>query len=188
LGTVTYLASFFPRPEIGIAEGEEAEYWKNFDEDFQEELVEFLEKQGKLQKYVPFQEIRWLCNHFSGIVKGFVIVATTICTHPPFPYKKSLVYLLFQATMKENPEKEEADEEKDLIYRMEEAFREKFTDLFFQLLLFKKAKGRTNNYKLRQLAEEHLKERIHDTYEIKHAVQLFSKQKTSPRKDEIRKN
>src|SRR3989337_192502 len=40
VGTVTYLASFFPRPEIGIAEGKEAEYWENFEDEIQSEIVE----------------------------------------------------------------------------------------------------------------------------------------------------
>lgn len=183
VGTVTYLASFFPRPEIGIAEGEEAEYWANFEGETQSEILEFLEKQGRLQKYVPFQEIRWLCDHFPGIVRGFLIIASTICNHPPSPYKKPLVFLLFQAMRKENSEKETTDEEKHLTYRVEEAFRGEFTDLFFQLLCFMKAKGRTNNYKLRQLAEERLEDRRHETIETEHAVKLFSKQKTPPKKN-----
>jgi DNA-binding PadR family transcriptional regulator len=180
IGTVTHLASYFPRPEIGIAEGEEAKYWASFDDEIQDEIVEFLEKQGGLQKYVPFQEIRWLCEHFPGIVRGLVVVATLICNSPPSPYKRPLVYLLFHATRKEDLEKEEAEEDKHLPYRIEEAFKERFTDLFFQLMLFLKSKGRTSNYKLRQLAEEHLEERIHETYYVKHAIELFGKQKLNP--------
>jgi DNA-binding PadR family transcriptional regulator len=180
VGTVTYLASFFPRPEIGIAKGEEAEYWENFEDEIQSEILEFLEKQGRLQKYVPFQEIRWLRDHFPGIVRGFVIVANTICSHPPSAYKKPLVFLLFQAMRKENSEKEATDEKKHLTYRVEEAFREEFTDLFFQLLCFMKAKGRTNNYKLRQLAEERLEDRRHETVELEQAIELFSKKRSAP--------
>ena len=162
VGTVTYIASFLPRPEIGIAEGEEAEYWENFEDVTQSEILEFLEKQGRLQKYVPFQEIRWLCYHFPGIVRGFVIVANTICINPPSSYKKPLVFLLFQAIRKETSKKEITSEKKELINRVEETFRDEFTDLFFQLLCFMKAKGRTNNYKLRQLAEERLEDRRHE--------------------------
>jgi DNA-binding PadR family transcriptional regulator len=176
IGTVTNLAAYFPRPEIGVAEGEEAEYWANFEEEIQPQIIEFLEKQGQLQKYVPFQEIRWLCEHFPGIVKGFIIIATTICNHPPFPLKKPLAYL-YRTT-----EKEEAKEKQDLICRTETAYREEFTDLFFQLLYLMRAKKRTNNYKLRRLAEEHLEEKIHETYEIKHAIRLLGKQNLTPEK------
>jgi hypothetical protein len=123
-----------------------------------------------------------LSEHFPGIVRGLVVVATLICNNPPSPYKKPLVYLLFQATRKKDLEKEEAEENKYLPYTIEEAFKEKFTDLFFQLMLFLKPKGKTNNYRLRQLAEEHLTERIHETYHIKHAIELFDKQKLTPEK------
>jgi len=49
IGIVTSLASYFPRPEIGVAEGEEAEYWTNFEEEIQPEIMDFLERQGQLQ-------------------------------------------------------------------------------------------------------------------------------------------
>ena len=176
IGTVTNLASYFPRREIGVAEGKEAGYWASFEEEIQPEIVEFLEKQGQLQKYVPFQEIRWLCEHFPRIIKGFITIATTICNHPPSPLKKPLAYL-YRTT-----EKEEAEEKKDLINRAEMAFREEFTDLFFQLLYLMRAKNSTKNYRLCQLAEEHLEEKIHETYEIKHAIKLFGKQNLTPEK------
>jgi hypothetical protein len=69
IGVVTNLAAYYPQEEIGVAEGAEAEYWMSFDEEIQPEIAEFLEKQGQLQKYVPFQEIRWLCEHFPGVIK-----------------------------------------------------------------------------------------------------------------------
>jgi DNA-binding PadR family transcriptional regulator len=37
VGTVTHLAAYFPRPEIGVAEGKAAEYWASFDDEIQEE-------------------------------------------------------------------------------------------------------------------------------------------------------
>ena len=179
IGVVTNLASYFPRPEIGVKEGKEAEYWDSFDDEIRDEIVEFLERQGQLQKYLPFQEIRWLSEHFPGVVRGLVVAATLVCDSLPSLHEKPLVYLLFRASRKEDVEKEAAEEDKYLNYLVEEAFRRKFTDLFFQLMFFLKSKGRTNNNKLRQLAEEHLEDRIHDTFEIKHAVELFGRRKLS---------
>jgi hypothetical protein len=143
-----------------------------------------LEKQGHLQKYVPFQEIRWLVDHFPGIVKGLLLAATILCKHPPSPYKKPLVYLLFHALSGRDLEKIEAEEKNNLTDRMETVFRREFTDLFFQLMSFLKSKGRTNNYRLRQLAEEHLEDRIHETHEIKHTIELFGRQNLTQKKRE----
>jgi hypothetical protein len=89
----------------------------SFDEEIQPGIVELLEKQGQLQNYVSFQEIRWLCEHFPEIIKGFITNATTSCNHPPYPIKKPLAYL-YRTT-----EKEEAEEKKDSINRAEMAYR-----------------------------------------------------------------
>jgi hypothetical protein len=86
---------------------------------------------------------------------------------------------LFRAARKEDVEKDAAKEDKYLHYLVEEAFRRKFTDLFFQLMFFLKPRGRTNNYRLRQFAEEYLEDRIHETVEIKHGVELFGRRKLS---------
>ena len=177
LGTVTYLSSFCLQPESDIPEDEVAEYWKNFDDKTQRWVVEFLEKQGRLLKYMPFQEIGWLVDHFHGVVRGLLIVSTFLCRHPPPTYKKPLFYLLFHALSGRDIEKLAAEERNNLTDRMEMVFRREFTDLFFQLMFFLKSKGRTNNHRLRQLAEEHLEDRIHETFEIKHAVELFSRRK-----------
>jgi DNA-binding PadR family transcriptional regulator len=179
IGVVTNLASYFPRPEMGVAEGKEAEYWDSFGDEIRDEIVEFLEKQGRLQEYVPFQDIRWLSEHFPGAVRGLVVVATLVCDGLPSLHEKPLSYLLFRVARKEDVEKERAEEDKYLHYLVDEAFRRKFTDLFFQLMFFLKSKGRTNNYRLRQFAEEYLEDRIHETVEIKHGVELFSRRKLS---------
>ena len=175
VGTVTYLASFLPRPEIGIAESEEAEYWENFDEDIQSEIIGFLEKQGRLQDYVPFQEIRWLCNHYNRIVRGLLIIADTICHDPPSPYKKPLVAALSHAMREERSGKGEGRTRDELIRREEDAFRDEFTDLFFQIIVFMKPVGKTSNHRLRELAEERLEEKRHEPIELEHAIKLFSK-------------
>jgi DNA-binding PadR family transcriptional regulator len=179
IGVVTNLAAYFPRPEMGVAEGKETEYWDSFDDEIRDEIVEFLEKQGRLQEYVPFQEIRWLSEHFPGVVRGLVVVATLVCDSLPSLHEKPLSYLLFRAARKEDVEKDAAKEDKYLHYLVEEAFRRKFTDLFFQLMFFLKSRGRTNNYRLRQFAEEYLEDRIHETVEIKHGVELFGRRKLS---------
>jgi DNA-binding PadR family transcriptional regulator len=179
LGTVTYLSSLCLQPEDDITEGEVAEYWKDFDSKIQKGLIEFLEKQGRLLKYVPFQEIKWLVEHFPGIVRGILLVATFLCRHPPPTYKKPLVYLLFHGLRGTDLEKLEAEEKSDLTNRLEMIFKREFTDLLFQLMFFLRSKGRTNNYRLRQFAEEHLEDRIHETVEIQHAVELFSRRKLS---------
>jgi hypothetical protein len=132
-----------------------------------------------LQEYVPFQEIRWLNEHFPGLIRGLVVVATLVCDSLPSLHEKPLSYLLFRAARKEDVEKDTAKEDKYLHYLVEEAFRRKFTDLFFQLMFFLKSRGRTNNYRLRQFAEEYLEDRIHETVEIKHGVELFSRRKLS---------
>ena len=183
MGTVSYLASFL-RPDIEQAESEMAEYWDGFNEESESELAEFLERQGRLLKYAPFQESRWLSEHYPEIIRGFLIIAGTMCRNPPSPYKKPLVFALFQAMKKEASKKEPVREKEELIYRVEEAFRDEFSDLFFQLIVFMKPKGKTNNYKLRQLAGERLEDRRHETVELEHAIELFGKQKTSSLKSE----
>ena len=182
MGTVTYLASFLHWRDSELRESEMAEYWKDFDEERQSEIVEFLEKQGRLLNYAPFQESRWLSDHYPGIIRGFLIIADTICHNPPSPYKKPLLIALFRAMRKESSEKETGNEKKDLIRRVEEAFRGEFTDLFFQIVVVTKSKGKTNNYRMRQLAEERLEERRHETAELEHAIRLFSKQDLTPEK------
>ena len=179
---MAWFASFLPRPEIEMAESEVAEYWENFDEETQGEIVAFLEKQGRLQKYVPFQEIRWLCDHYPRIVRGFLVIADTICHNPPSPYKKPLIVALFRAMREERSEKEEGRTKDELIRREEEAFRDEFTDLFFQLIVFMKPVGKTSNHRLRELAEERLEEKRHETVELEHAIKLFSKQGLAPEK------
>ena len=165
-----------------MAESEVAEYWENFDEETQGEIVAFLEKQGRLQKYVPFQEIRWLCDHYPRIVRGFLVIADTICHNPPSPYKKPLIVALFRAMREERSEKEGGRTKDELIRREEEAFRDEFTDLFFQLIVFMKPVGKTSNHRLRELAEERLEEKRHETIELEHAIKLFSKQDLTPEK------
>jgi DNA-binding PadR family transcriptional regulator len=182
LGTVTYLSSLCLQPEDDIPDAEVAEYWKDFDSKIQRGLVEFLEKQGRLLKYVPFQEIKWLVDHFPGIVRGILLVSTFLCRHPPPTYKKPLVYLLFHGLRGTDLEKLEAEQKKNLTNRLEMIFEREFTDLFFQLMFFLRSKGRTNNYRLRQFAEEHLEDRIHETVEIQNAVELFSRRKLTPDK------
>jgi hypothetical protein len=65
-------------------------------------------------------------------------------------------------------------EKKELLQLEDEAFRDQFTDLFFQSLLHMNPKGETNNDKLRQLAKVHLKNKRDETRHIEYAIKLFA--------------
>lgn len=179
LGTVSYLATLLPcQPMSEATEKQMDDFWERFDHGLQVGIVDFLEKQGRLLKYAPFEEVRWLLDHYPGIVVMFLAIADTICLHPPLPYKKPFSVMLFRVMREEEGLKEESKrEEEELLQLEDEAFRDQFTDLFFQSLFHMKSKGKTNNNKLRQLAKEHLENKIDETRHIEYVIKLFSKRK-----------
>ncbi len=183
MGTVIYLASLLYWLEKDeLSESEIARFWKDFEEKKQSNLIEFLEKQGALLKYAPFKEIRWLSEHYPGIIAGLLVIANTICRHPPSPYKKPFVTALFSTVIVKSSPKEIVDEGKELLGRLNVAFRDEFTDLFFQLVTFVNARGKIANIRLLRLAKERLKEREYETSELRRAIKLFGRQNLAAEK------
>jgi DNA-binding PadR family transcriptional regulator len=182
LGTILHLTALvnvlLPWLKSEATEKQMDNFRERFDDGLQVEIVDFLEKQGRLLKYAPFQEVRWLLDHYPGIVAMFLVIADTICLNPPFPYKKPFSVMLFRAMREDDGLKERTKrEEKDFLQLEDEAFRDQFTDLFFQSLFHMKAKGETNNNKLRQLAKEYLEDKRDEARHIEYAIKLFSKRK-----------
>ena len=61
----------------------------------------------------------------------------------------------------------------------QDAFRDEFTRLFFEIIVFMKHDGKaTANLKLRRLAEEELEEKRQEASEVELAIRLFSGGKT----------
>jgi len=62
----------------------------------------------------------------------------------------------------------------ELMSREQDAFREEFTRLFFELIVFMKHDDKpTANLKLRRLAEEELEEKRQETGRVELAIHLF---------------
>lgn len=184
IGTVSYVASFLHGYTMELTDSQIEEYWKRFDEEQQDEIIGFLCQQGQLLRYALFQESKWLADHYPRIARLFVIIADTICRHPPQPYRNPLVVAAVASTRKkasdsidEKAAEKEMESKEDLIELEQEAFRREFTNLFFELIVFMKHNGKTTtNLRLARLAEEQLEEKRHETRELEHAVTLFSKQ------------
>jgi DNA-binding PadR family transcriptional regulator len=184
IGTVTHIASYLYWQTKELTDSQIEERWKNFEEEEQTEVMEFLYKQGKLLKYALFEESKWLAEHYSGIASIFVIIAHTICQDPPQPYRNLITVAAVSASRKKGSEftGEKASEEKmpskeDLIELLQDAYRREFTRLFFELIVFMKHNDKaTANLRLRRLAEEELEEKRHETAGLELAIQLFTKQ------------
>jgi len=132
-------------------------------------------KHGKLLKYAPFQEIKWLSDRVPKIITVFVVIANWMAENLSTPYvKKPIVHLLILAEDKE-PRMPTLEE---MLERTQDAWRDEFTTRFFEVMRVLKHKGKMNNRKLRRLAEEQLTERKRDLEELEYAVMLFSKPKT----------
>ena len=181
IGTVTRVASTLYWQTMELTDSQIDERWKNFDEEEQEEIMEFLCRQGKLLKYALFEESKWLADHYPGIARAFAIIAYIICEHPPQPYKNLFLaaatgkrhYLLFD--WREREEKLPSDRE--LIEQLQDAYRREFTRLFFETVVFMKHTGEaTTNLKLRRLAEEELTQQKYDMEGLELAMQLFGRQ------------
>ena len=180
LGTVTHVASTLYWQTLELTDSQIEERWKQFDEEAQEEIIEFLGRQGKLLKYALFEESHWLVDHYPGIARAFAIIAYIICEHPPQPYKN---LLLAAATGKRHAmlfdwkeRQEKIPTEGKLIEQLQDAYRREFTQLFFETVAFMKHNGKaTANLKLQQLAEEALEEKRRETTGLEIAIQLFGR-------------
>jgi len=179
IGAVLYLIWFLP-PPFELTKSQIDEYQEHFEKESQSKIIEFLDKQGQLLKYAPFQESRWLSDHYPGIARVFLIIADTILHRPPPHCKKPLLAAVIAAT-KEEPspqtKEEKTKKNKESISLKEWAWRDEFTKLFFQLIVHMKHKGKTNNRRLRRLAEEQLTEKRKEIAELEQVATLFSKQK-----------
>jgi DNA-binding PadR family transcriptional regulator len=176
VGTVLHLASSIPPPSVSekMTASEIRESWEHLKKEDRSEIIRILSKQGKLLKYAPFQEIKWLSDRVPKIITVFVVIANWIAENLPTPYvKKPIIALLILA--EEEPRMPTMEE---MLERTQDAWRDEFTTRFFEVMRVLKHEGRMNNRKLLRLAEEQLAERKRDLEELEYAVMLFSKAKT----------
>jgi DNA-binding PadR family transcriptional regulator len=184
IGTVTHIGSYLYWQTMELTDSQIDERWKQFEQNEQDELIEFLCRQGKLLKYVLFEESKWLKERYSGIASIFAIIAHTICIDPPQPYRNLLVVAAF-ASAKRRPSQlldekaveAEMPSKKELLELLQDAYRREFTRFFFELIVFIRHNNKaTTNLRLRRLVEEALEEKRHETVGLELAEKLFSKQ------------
>jgi DNA-binding PadR family transcriptional regulator len=180
IGTVSYVGSFLHWLDEELTDDQLAERWKHFDKEEQGEIIEFLSKQGKLLKYGIFEESEWLAQHYQGITRVFVVLAEFICRNPPRPYKNLFLVAVAQNARDHSVSiggkgvEENLPSSEELMSREQDAFREEFTRLFFELIVFMKHDDKpTANLKLRRLAEEELEEKRQETGRVELAIHLF---------------
>jgi DNA-binding PadR family transcriptional regulator len=184
IGAVTHIASFLYWKTMQLTDSQIEERWKRFDEEDQDEILEFLFRQGRSLKYPLFEESKWLAEHYPGIASIFASIAYTICTDPPKPFRNLLVVAAFGTRKKKNPRfiGERASEDEDpskeeLNELMQDAFRREFTRLFLEFIVVWRHNSKsTVNPRLRRLAEEALEEKRHETVGLERAIRLFGKQ------------
>ncbi len=177
IGTVTHVASSLYWQTMKLTDSEIEKRWKQFDEVEQDEIIEFLAKQGKLLKYALFEESHWLAERYPRIARTFATIAYIICEYPPPPYKN---LLLIAATGKRHDQKKLGEKEPrthELLEQLQEAYRREFTRIFLETIVLMKHNGKaTTNPKLKRLVEEEVEEQRHETAGLEQAMQLFSKQ------------
>jgi hypothetical protein len=180
IGTVTHIASTLYWQTMKLTDSQIEERWKQFDENEQDEIIEFLCRQGKLLNYPLFEESKWLAEQYTRIARMFAIIAHLICAHPPQPYKN----LLLAAAIGKNQhmliggreDEEKIPNKQELIELLQDAYRREYTRLFFESIVFMKHNGKaTTNLSLRRLAEEELKEQIHEKAGLELAIKLFGR-------------
>jgi DNA-binding PadR family transcriptional regulator len=183
IGTVTHIAGYLYWQTMELTDSQIDERWKQFDEEYADELIEFLCRQGKLLKYALFEESKWLKEHYSGIASIFAIIANTICLDPPQPYRNLLVVAAFASANKrrsqlidEKAVETEMPSKKELLELLQDAYRREFTRFFFELIVFIRHNDKAiTNFRLRRLVEEALEEKRHETVGLELAEKLFSK-------------
>ncbi len=182
IGTVSYIGSFLHWQSEELTDNQIAERLKYFDEEEQGEIIEFLSKQGKLLKYAIFEESKWLTQHYPRIARVLVVIANSICRNPPKPYKNLLLVAVahtntktYSTSIDEKGVEEKLPSAEELMGLEQDAFRDEFTRIFFEIIVFMKHDGKaTANLRLRRLAEEELEERRHEASEVELAIRLFS--------------
>lgn len=181
IGTITHVASSLYWQTMELTDSQIEERWKQFDEEEQEEIIEFLYRQGKLLKYALFEESHWLAERYPGIARAYAVIAYIICEHPPQPFKNLLMaaaigkrhFMLFD--WKEC--KEEKPNDRELIEQLQDAYRREFTRYFCEaVVLMKHDTQSTTNPSLRQLAKEELEQEKYDMAGLELAMQLFDRQ------------
>ena len=186
IGTVTHIASFLYWKDMQLTDSQIEEHWKRFDEEDQEEILEFLSRQGRSLKYTLFEESKWLAERYPGIAAIFASIAYAICTDPPKPFRNLFVVAAFGTRKKKHPrligeitseEKEEEPSKEELDELMQDAFRREFTRLFLEFIVVWRHNSKsTVNPKLQRLAEEALEEKKHETVGLERAIRLFGRQ------------
>lgn len=73
-GVLKYLSTFniFPVSLTEISKKDAEVYYEKFCEKHGKNLLNMLERQGKILNYAPFQESRWLSEHHPGIIRLFI--------------------------------------------------------------------------------------------------------------------
>jgi DNA-binding PadR family transcriptional regulator len=181
MGATSYLSWFLPTNFSKYTQKELDEFDEHFVKEIHHKIVKFLNEQGPLLKYAPFQEINWLVEHYPEITREFLVIADLIARHPPRPYKSPLTVVLIALIKNRSNgvERSSIEEGAEFSKAENEAYRGEFTDLFFQLMFFKKRKCGTGNRDLRLLAEEVLDFKKMDARKAESIVLLFSKQQNS---------
>jgi DNA-binding PadR family transcriptional regulator len=173
IGTVTYVASTLYWQDLELTDSQIEERWKQFDEKAQEEIIEFLARQGKLLKYAIFAESKWLVERYPKIASLYAIIAHMICEDPPPPYNN----LILVAKAIGKREKEDMPTHPEMIERLQDAYRREFNRLFLETLPFMRHNGKaTTNLRLQRLAQEELEEEKHEASILELSIQLFGKQ------------
>jgi DNA-binding PadR family transcriptional regulator len=184
IGTVAHIGSFLYWKDMQLTDSQMEEHWKSFEENDQDEILEFLSRQGKLLKYALFEESNWLAERYPGIASIFAIIAYTIWTDPPKPFRNFLVVAAAGAFRKRFPQLEGERTSKDeelskegLIELSQGAFRREFTRLFLEFIVSWRHNSKsTFNPRLRRLAEEALEEKRNETVRLELAVRRFGRQ------------
>jgi DNA-binding PadR family transcriptional regulator len=180
VGTVLYLASCRPSPSVSenMTASEIRESWQRLEKENRSEIIRILSKQGKLLNYAPFQEIKWLSDRVPKITTVSVVIANWIAENLPTPYvKKPIIALLILAGEKE-PRMPTVEE---MLERTQDAWRNEFSNRFFEVMRVLKHEGRMNNRKLLRTVEEQLVERKKEIADLGYLAVLFSRSKTRSR-------
>lgn len=182
IGTVCHIASYqYWQKEL--TDNQLDEHLREVGQEEQEEIIDFLHRQGKLLKYAIFEESHWLAEHYPKIADILTLVAYHICEHPPQPYKNLILVAAAEKQAERHmPNVEKKAEEKthnhqELIERLQDAYRREFNRLFFQTILIMKHDSKaTTNLRLQRLAKEELEQEKHDLAGLEGAIQLFGRQ------------
>jgi DNA-binding PadR family transcriptional regulator len=182
IGTVCHIASY-QYWQMELTDSQLEEHLKQFDQAEQEEIIQFLYRQGKMLKYAIFEEIHWLAERYPEIANILTLVAHHICEHPPQPYKNLLwvaaakIQASHHLPIAERKAEEKAPSHQEMIEQLQYAYRREFNRLFFQTILIISHNSKaTTNHRLQRLAQEEFEEEKHEASILERAIQLFGKQ------------